>query len=328
MSPRSFVLRLALAFAVFVAFWVGLFALQMGVVTPFAYHLGLLVGAKREIAVHQTSPKTVLLGPSNVLYGLHAESLERLTGRPAANFGLILGFSPDYLARLVLDTEGVLRPGDTLVLALAYEQYQDAYFRDDTLMEYALAHDPAYFYGLPFPEQVRWVFGLHERRIKYAAMIRCGIRVKDRHLGVDETLTPWGDLTSNVPANQSPQEKASIFARRIPDHARMLPSDTLVWPVLLRLRDACAARGVALRIAFPPYYLPGTPQEEARLDRFFAALVDFYDRNGFVRLGTPWEALLPRDRFFNSEYHPFYDAAEERTAVLAAELLASGPGKR
>ncbi len=294
----------------------------MGAGTITSRHLGTFVAAKRQIALRMASPKIVVLGGSNVLYGIRAESLQKALGQPAVNFGFVMNFGPDYLARLA---ESVLRPGDTLVLSLEYEEYQNTLFRDAMLMQQVFGNDLPYFRSLPPGDQLRWVLGLDKKRIKYGLLVRLGYREKEKPLGVDEVVSPWGDIASNTRANQTEKERQSLYLRRIPDHAALLPDDTKVWPVLLGLRDWCARNRVRLLVTFPPYYFPETPGAAARLDLFFNHLLAFYDRNGFVRLDTPWENLHPREDFFNSEYHLLLDKAEGRTAVLAAELLASEP---
>ena len=96
-------------------------------------------------------PKIVVIGNSNVAFGIDSKVLARAFGRPAVNAGLHAGFSGVFLERMA-DVNPV--PGDVYVLCHA--RYDDACYSSDPLFVWmAVETRPAAWALLPdfAPEQ-------------------------------------------------------------------------------------------------------------------------------------------------------------------------------
>jgi hypothetical protein len=67
------------------------------------------------------SPKLVLVGGSNLSFGIDTPRLERELGLPVANMGLNAGFGVRCMVNTI---RPCLKPGDTVLLCIEYSLYQ------------------------------------------------------------------------------------------------------------------------------------------------------------------------------------------------------------
>ncbi len=67
-------------------------------------------------------PKIVIIGGSNVAFGMDSRVLQEELGRPVVNAGLHAGIGLEYMLR---DVEGYLSAGDVLVVIPEYDLLTD-----------------------------------------------------------------------------------------------------------------------------------------------------------------------------------------------------------
>jgi hypothetical protein len=86
------------------------------------------------------------------------------------------------------------------------------------------------------------------------------------------------------------------------------------------VRD-CETRGAKVRYVFPPLPGPDYRQHQAELDRFAE---DFLKQCAIRALNRPADAILPWDRFYDTNYHLTDAAARQRSIDLLVRLQADG----
>ncbi len=320
MNPKRFLLIWFIALLAIAAGWTALFWLHLGVSTAGTKEFAELIALKRQRAEAIAGPKVVFLGGSNVWYGLHAETVERLLGVPTVNFGLNIGFGPKYLFRLV---KPLLHPGDTVVLSLESEEYYD---RDVWEMAtYAMGEDVGYFREQPLRLKARWLPGCSWAEIRAALRARLHSVTGDEAAALVRQSNAWGDKTDNQAARETPKMRAQLLAYRVPDHHRAVPDSSDGWQLIRDFHAWCLANGVVLVVSYPPS--PADAPAGCERDRWFSRMTAFYEREGITQLDTPWEHLHPRSELYASAYHLNWENAEKRSAVVAGELAGMGIGK-
>lgn len=300
--------------------WLLLVLFQLGAPTESTRWNYRILQQKRALAATVSSPRTLLLGGSNVLFGLRARLMEQESGRHTVNFGSHAGLGRRYLMR---DFQRALRRGDTAVLCLEYELYS----RDEvseTLADFLLARDPDYLFRLDRWQLLRVLFGVTPGRVVEGCINR--LRPPGRGTsGYDErTVDPHGDETLN---NRPPNEMERIRVAGYTPNPFLVagcPIDPEAAGDLEQFIAWCRANAVELFVTFPStldfpaYHTPAARDGAARL-------VDWFETRGARVVGAPESFLYPREAFFDTNYHLTGPAAERRTRQLLELMRASGP---
>lgn len=300
--------------------WLGMVRFQLGAPTESTRWNHAILERKRQIVAAESSPRLVLLGGSNVLFGIRAALLEREMGGHAVNYGTHAALGRRYMLK---EAERVLRPGDTAVLCLEYELYSGDEI-NDTLVDYLMARDPDYLLHLEPWSVIRAVYGLPPARLMEGCKNRLRPPARSRS-GYDErTVNDHGDETANdQPQKEMERIRVSGYAAN-PFLAHGCPMDAAATRDLTAFFAWCSDRHVELyatfpsTIDFPEYH---TPTATAGADR----LVHWYRKGGVKVLGAPATFLYPADAFFDTNYHLKGVNADARTLTLLMLLREASP---
>ncbi|MFZ4682369.1 MAG: hypothetical protein ACOYMS_07695, partial [Terrimicrobiaceae bacterium] len=110
---------------------------------------------KDAIARETSSPRIILVGGSNVLYGLSARQISEALGVNAINYGTHAGLTLDYL---LYKAKTIARSGDLVVLALEYEYFEATGVLNSVSFEYIVGGDPAYISQLSLNQALQCFF--------------------------------------------------------------------------------------------------------------------------------------------------------------------------
>lgn len=332
-APTHFFLGLvagvALAFGIY--FW--LFYSQLGAPTQLSYWCYDINTRKLARAASIHEPKLLVVGGSATLFGVNARLLEKQLGVPTVNFGTHAALGTAYILDLA---RRAAKPGDTVLLTLEFELLELSRVKVQKLastifLDYLIARDPDYFRSLPLWMQLDMAMrlpthrieeGLHNKRHPPPPPTYPEFTVYDPRL-VDD----YGDMTGHVAARIPPDapkelQTSGILARGLPEKAAGLDE----------IRDFCAwarRHGVRVLATFPnichqPAYDTPKTAETAQ------AIKAFYRKLGVPFVGTLKDVMLPRDEFFDTNYHLTKEAAADRTRRLATNLapfFADAPGR-
>jgi hypothetical protein len=298
--------------------WLGLVRFQMGAPTESTRWNHAILERKRSLAAAAPAPRLLVIGGSNVLFGVRAAQLQRELGVHAVNFGTHAALGRRYLLR---EAERALKPGDTAVLCLEYELYSGDEI-NDTLVDYLLSRDPGYLLRFEPLKVFRTLYGVPPARVVEGCRNR--LRPPGRSSsGYDErTVNEYGDETLNDRPQQEMERIRVAGYTPNPFLAQGCPMDQDAVGDLQAFFAWCNAHQVRLYASFPstidfPQY--HTPTAESGMRRF----TEWYRAAGVKLLGAPETFLYPATDFFDTNYHLQGRAAAARTQTLI-QLLRAG----
>ncbi len=148
---KSYLLKILTGAAFFMALHFAIIATLRGPI-PAAYPVRELIAVKQDMISKATAPRIVFLGGSNVLMGIDAKEVGAACGQPAFNLGLQAGLS---LTDLLTAARQVTQAGDTLVLALEPNYYDEDGSWSDWQLRNALSWNRAALDGKSLAEKWR-----------------------------------------------------------------------------------------------------------------------------------------------------------------------------
>lgn len=316
--PLRYFLGLPLGLLLGLGFFWGLIYSDLGIPNRQSDWCKYLFAKKEAQAAKIQGPKLLLVGGSNVLFGLSARTIQEQTGHPTINLGTHAALGSAYILYV---TEKIARPGDTVLLALEYELYD--IYPSNFAYSHIIDADPDYVCQLSLKDKIEMAVRVPYKRLDVTKRKAFSPEPYDpQHFGVytvgPETIDDFGDEIYNFfPKNSSKRP-------------------TMVDPYSLPLRDGFSsfhqpfanalafcqwarAHHVTVLATFPnlmaePEYAQPKAQEVIR------QIKDFYASQGVPVLGEAEEVFLPADQFYDTKYHLTHEAAIARTARLVPYL--------
>ena len=269
-------------------------------------------GSLRQTTLLETvpSPRIILIGGSNVSFGLDAGLMQTTLGLPVINDGLHAGLGVVPLTEL----EQYLRPGDVIIVSLEYSMFSD---KEIMVGDRAFLSDWIEY----SPRRLKYLIDpLGETPGLYATMLQRKVnrQVNTALLGgsLDETRGVFsganfdeeGDFTGHL-------ETASVSRRKIPSvpyPVTNLQDDTFVF--LEHFNQVAQGKGARVYFEAPASRQSNCKATgEAQLADFFRI---FKERTS-IPLLTPLEDIcLPDKYFFDTAYHLNARGRELRTKRL------------
>ncbi len=256
-----------------------------------------LFGYKDRIAAGKPSPKIIIVGGSNALFGVSASQIESELGIPAVNYANDVWLSTYLLER----GKAVAGKGDIMLIPLEYEFYWyqgKLMFEGQTSKErYILTYDSEYFNTLNPLEKVNVV---SIGAIDTINNIRSRLNPIKPFYTV-ETINEWGDETNNSYSNRDTKRFKPIRVNFPDDFMRRFP-DYDGCRAILRLSEWADENGITLIATYPSivmyedYALPKNKQK-------FEMISEFYARNGIATIGEPLDFAYGVEMFYDTNYH-------------------------
>jgi hypothetical protein len=306
--------------------WIGGFATTAGIVIavwlllPLATR-GVQLNGNRWVheglrlkidASRARKDEVLLLGGSNVLFGLSARRLEEGHGIHAFNLGQHAGLGRRYILSY---GASAVQAGDIVVLSLEYPLWETEKSRD-TRNYYVLAHDSAYLYHQRPLDLLEFVAGVRfeEWRTLLAA----------RGHALDHAPPPgyqianmdgWGDETSNRPDAATPVVKAA--ALREPMRGPFVLDRRAIRDVRA-FGERLSSNGARLVVTFPGVLRRYFAWDDNR--EFYGELVAQLRAQNIAIAGAPEDSPFDENCLFDSKYHTIHPCTVARTDRLARQL--------
>lgn len=245
--------------------------------------------------LEQTPPGRILFtGGSSVTFGTDSPRVSKALGRPVVNLALHGAFGLPYI---LSEAEAAVEPGDVVVLTAEYPHFRKELTSD--YLFYVIEQRPASVAYLSWQHFAL----LLDRAHSYAGnVLRYGIRGLQ---GRDQTISnpPYvrrgfnaeGDLVAHWDLGQTPKGGKSV------GNARWRP--TIFEPVVRRLNAFhrnVRSRGGEVYMTYAVVSEPAFERVAKPFEELHRALL----RECTIPvLDTPAQAVLPRDHFYDTEYH-------------------------
>lgn len=256
------------------------------------------------------SPRMILIGGSNLLFGLDSPMIEQQTDYNPVNMGLIGGLRIDYILN---EIDAQLRPGDLVVMSLEYNTLNAEPNSDETQVIMGVAAQR--FANWKFVSWPQWKKLLDQGMAEYLGIVfrqafaNVIVRDDDNDPAINEDMNAYGDLTRYHDPGVKPR-KANNQNTLVKIRPESVQANI---DRLNRFIDSCGKRGVKVMFAFPP--LPRTHyQQEQTLARKFNRLLRA-QLNAPV-ICTPGDMVFNDRDFIGLSYHLRGTAVQERTQRL------------
>lgn len=278
-------------------------------VTPVDYTAASIAKQARARAVG--SPKVLLVGGSNVAFGVESARLERVLGMPVVNMGLHAGLGFRYMKNEAVQLMG---PGDLVVVALEESNYTDP-VKDHEVLYQMVDRHPAAIRFVPWWDRPRIMSGLLVLRLQ-SLVKKCTGKwtfAEPHPLYRADGFNDHGDMVAHLalpqpamleedgldPTQSALSDRFAPIADDLERHARAMGAEVVyTWPVRAEsgydpVRSAAILAGLAAQ--------------------------------GRTVMGTAGEFVLPDSLFHDTRYHPRHVGRAIRTERLVADLCRALP---
>ncbi len=294
---RRYLVGLTLGILIPAVLWTLAVLFQLGVPTSRSRWPDGLYQLKTAIVETLPSPKLLSVSGSSGYFNIRTETIATRFGMAIANYGTDIELGIDYI---LWRAQRVASPGDTILLSLEYEAYDETSKPNPVMLDYLFSRDPDYLRSLPLTQQLRFLFSLSPDRVL------TGIRSRYDPPGPKtsgyraETMNAFGDETNNLAANRArDQILAEQPSRFIAEGRSITPYAT---ERLERFLSWAEANEVTVLASFPTtihFEAYDTPTAQATLDELQA----FYRERGIELLGAPQDFFYPERLFYDTRYH-------------------------
>lgn len=297
---RRFVFRTTLFVALFTATFVATFF----VTGVFARDSRMGSNRFKQLRLNSFSkPKIVLIGGSNLHYGVDSELLQQSLGMPVVNMGLQGSIGLKFMVR---ECEGAINEGDVVVLIPEH----DLYFNDELDGGVALARlisvNPSQFNKLNYKQM-------------FVLATNMGPAIKGNcHAFINELLRKKNGIASFVgQCNEygdfeGHQGEKSIFRAGSVEN-EVVPLNQNVIKEIERFERSVTNNNAKLLVGFAPI-------AESTYDSGRAKLISEALKN-FTTAGRIDEFVFPDNFFYDTKHHLAFDRRKERTELLSQKLI-------
>lgn len=256
------------------------------------------------------SPRLILIGGSNLLFGLDSKMIEAQTPFHPVNMGLIGGLRLDYI---INEIEPSLRSGDMVVMSLEYNTLNADANSDETQVIMGVA--TRRLENLRFVTWEQWRRLLDQGAMEYLGIVfrqavaNITVRADDDDPLINEDMNVYGDLIRYHDPNVKPRKNNSqntiVKIKEESVTANIAKMNAFV--------ARCRERNVQVVFAYPPIPRTHFRLNESIARRFHRQL---RDELGAQVIIAPEDAVYPDSNFIGLSYHLRGTAVQQRTQSL------------
>lgn len=264
---------------------------------------------KHAQAQRSQSPRLILVGGSNLAYGIDQETLAKASGRSVVNLGLSVSFGLPYLLR---EAAAYAQKGDAIVLALEWELLGANVVHDEGLAR-LIGHRPANlaYFGLE-----EWQLALDGALKSLALRSRSGL-FWNLGLEIPRRVKPdqYGAFLVEDDRPSPPSLRAQgLWYKPYDEEFFQLQLDRLA-----RFQEVMKERGVAVLFHHTPLPQEVLEAQQAQLQKMEDDLAEALGQSYLEPLsasGWPWEQM------YDSIYHLRLSSAKVRSQALGEAVKA------
>jgi len=253
--------------------------------------------------------RLIIIGGSNVTFGINSSELAQATGRPVVNMGLHAGlglkFSMDDMLRYV-------RKGDVLIVSPEYQQFKGMYYGRDVLL--IMVSDVV-------PELKRLIKPMHWWRLRNDLLPYAG-STYGRLVSFD--FKKADHAWSSVYNRSNYNEEGDMIGHHGQQAKYVLPRKVVGLPVvehvegMVAFRDSLKNRGAAFIYSFPSYPKTSFDRSQKFMRAFQKQLNSSFSESEI--LGNVEDYVFEDSLFFNTVYHLTEEGKKLRTAQMIEDL--------
>jgi hypothetical protein len=255
---------------------------------------------KHQLLANTEVPRIVLVGGSNLAFGIDSKAIQDALNLPVVNTGIYAGIG---LGRMLDDAAPFLRVGDIIVIAPEYSHFTSAWNGSSAAYELIfdahryplLMHPP--LYGPPvdfFAYAKNKLLSLIPRPPNPLAYARDG-------------FNEFGDYVKHLEQESQPVTPAGPIGK----------IDTQYLSSFFQLTDHLIGQGIRIIISYPSYEETSFRNSAAVIHELDAA---FRAKQNISVISSPDDYCFPADLFYDTYYHLNTKGREIRTEKLIRDL--------
>jgi hypothetical protein len=270
------------------------------------------------------SPKIILVGGSNLAFGIDSKAIQDSLGLHVVNMGLYAKLGLKYMLAQV---RPYIKPGDVVVVVPEYDQFYGDYANGDNTLNTALLYAPPD--RIPdFIRSYSIVDVVLRPRVENTR--RSFLRAFAAAVGKENTLFPpdtntvynrrsfnqYGDAVSHL--NKKGMDPDSIFVKPLPplkDFNRNTLKD------LNSIASTAREEKASAYFLFPSYIDRSYVINVAAIDSLRRKLAGGM---ALPIIGSPKDFVMPKQYFFDTRYHLNREGRDLRTLKMIEVLRAVG----
>ncbi len=310
MNYLGYIRSIAIGFVVGLILFALAVIAQAGTPTEGTRWTSEIYEVKNQISQKLPSPKLVLVGGSNVLFGISCAHINEQMNYPCLNGGTYAGLGTEYILKRA---QKWLKPEDTVLIALEYESYGDNGDLKSSLIDHVFSRDLDYFKEVDTIQQLKLFFGISLPTIKNNLIARYRPEKKWKSFYNSKNINEFGDETSNLKSNIKTKQKKALNALKpqkpinnvLSSYGTRKIKDFVQW---------CREKGVKVLATWPNQIwfdeYATTRQAEWR------SIKELYASIGVPLLGEQKDFKLDKFLFFDTHYHLNNEGVRVRTGKL------------
>lgn len=262
---------------------------------------------KKKMLESTTSPRIILVGGSNLAFGIDSQRIHKETGFQVVNLGLHAGVGLKYILN---EVKPYIRPKDIIILIPEYENYFDNSLNGEQVLVQlltsmpqeiknldskqlitAMKYTPSVLYDT-LESEIRWVIT--------SEVFRDPIYNRDG-------FNRYGDLVTHLN-----RQSKSVNGKLLSTYKSFNSETIKCINDFAKLVDS---KGARIYYMFPP--IPENSYIHEKIDIVYR---EIKTNLIFQVLGTPYDYVLPQNYFFDTLYHLNNTGRSVRTAKVIGAL--------
>jgi hypothetical protein len=257
-----------------------------------------------------SSPKVIIMGGSNVAFGLDSEELEKALCMPVVNMGLHASLGTEFM---INEVKNAIGPGDLVLLSLEYSNLR-APRKMENVLYLAVDRDPSVFQWVPLLQRPQVVLSVVVLRLQALwKQITGKYRTGGETIYRAENFDVRGDMVghhANEAKARKPLEGLHYVDVQVHPHT---------WDLLLRLKKRVEEKGGRSILLWPS--IAASAYDEPTDWRLAAE----FTQHRLPLLGSREEQVYPDERFLDTRYHLDKEGRRIRTLRTVDDLCESYP---
>ncbi len=266
-----------------------------------------------------TGPRMVILGGSNVAFGIQSPMIQRSIHMETVNLGLHASLGLPFQIECYLQHA---RSGDIVVFCPEYHLLTNEVHQkgDPRLIDELLGQCPEAKRYLPGLSQSNWKQFLDHDGLWIAhqwvgrAFRAARKRNAPEKIYARASFNEYGDMV----AHYGRRAESMMPLGPVPELTPECLEKTVA--ILNRFHQDCKGRGVSLYFSYPPLMEPIYADSKVAIEQLHDSLQDRID---IPMLNSPSKFAFSEDHFYDTGYHLTQEASEARTLYIADAIARS-----
>ncbi|MBR5223113.1 MAG: hypothetical protein IKV81_02995 [Clostridia bacterium] len=255
--------------------------------------------------------KIVLIGGSNLAFGLDSQKLHEYVGMPVVNYGLYATIG----TKAMLDmSRSHIKKGDIVVICPETDKQTYSLYYNAHSMWQALDCDLSMFKDVGFSNWGKLIAVMPEFAAEKRGFIKKNTKPAPSGIYAKASFNEYGDIAVERPYNIMPTN----YDISMPVSLTTDLLDKEFIDYLNRYADECKLRGATVYFGFSPINSDSVVSTDEEKEEFYEALTNQLD---FPLISDIDDYILDSAYFYDTNFHLNSCGALQRTSLLADDLL-------